>query len=54
MEEQNKNPEELTSEADNQQENRKQGTPTRSCILMLLAGLGMAVVMLLTGKRRKI
>lgn len=38
MEEQNKNPEELTSEADNQQENRKQGTPTRSCILMLLAG----------------
>ena len=38
MEEQNKNPEELTSEADDQQENRKQGTPTRSCILMLLAG----------------
>ena len=38
MEEQNKNPEELTSEADNQQENRKQSTPTRSCILMLLAG----------------
>ena len=38
MEEQNKNPEQQQNEEETSGENKKPATPTRSCILMLLAG----------------
>lgn len=38
MEEQNKNSEKQTTETESSQENKQQSTPTRSCVLMLLAG----------------
>lgn len=38
MEEENKNLQEQDTESETAQENKQQGTPTRSCILMILAG----------------